>query len=83
MKAKRPSRVEYSILVAVQEAIEDAMIDGVLTIQEKDDSRPQFARCVLDRLRGQGIRNEELPKLEYHYSMYGRDGVNRGARRKG
>lgn len=78
MKARRPSPIECCILTAMQEAVEVLLRGGCYIIKEGDSSRAVFAQAVLDRLRGQGVRNEELPELKFHCGPYGRTGRRRG-----
>lgn len=78
MKTRRPSPMECTVLIAVQEAIED-LLDNTneCLIKDTDDSRVKLAMAVLDRLRGQGIHNEELPWQEFRCGPYGRLGRRR------
>jgi hypothetical protein len=73
-------------MTALQEAIEDMLLDSeekeTVVVSNGDDSRARLSVYLLNRLRGQGPRNEELPQLDYHCGPYGRERRNRGGYRK-
>jgi len=70
MRNVKPSPHESTILVALQEAIEDLIPTGYFLTK---DLRMSLAEAMLCRLRGVDSVGDPVPQCKYFVTLWGRD----------